>query len=319
MIKKIGILTSGGDSPGMNAAVIGAIKAGINLNKEMYVIFNGYKGLVNNEFKKVTKDYIEDKLNVGGTVIKTARLPEFKDPAVRLKAKEILQKEGIEALIVIGGDGSYTGAKLLTELGINCVGLPGTIDNDITSTDYTIGFDSALNTVVNEIDNVRDTMKSHNRCAVIEIMGNKCPDLTSFAGIATCSDEIITIDNPLNKEELFERMKKAKENGRDNYIILVSEKLIDSSKLVKEINDRGIWETRLTILGHTQRGGKPSAMERFNAIRMSAYALELLDKGIGGVCVGIVNNKLTYTDIEDALKIERNKHLDLYQLHGLLK
>lgn len=303
----------------MNTAVIGAIKAGINLNKEMYVIFNGYKGLVNNEIKKVSKDYIEDKLNVGGTVIKTARLPEFKDLDVRLKAKEILQKEGIEALIVIGGDGSYKGAKLLTELGINCIGLPGTIDNDITSTDYTIGFDSALNTVVNEIDNIRDTMKSHNRCAVIQIMGNKCPDLTSFAGIATCSDEIITIDNPLNKEELFERMKKAKEKGRDNYIILVSEKLIDASKLVKEINDQGIRETRLNVLGHTQRGGKPSAMERFNAIRMSTYALELLDKGIGGVCVGIVNNKLTYIDIEDALKIERNKHLDLYQLHELLK
>ncbi len=319
MIKKIGILTSGGDSPGMNAAVIGAIKAGINLGKEMYVVYGGYKGLVTNNFQKVDKHFNEDKLNAGGTAIKTARLPEFKQPETRLKAKEILSKEGIDALIVVGGDGSYMGAKLLTELGINCVGLPGTIDNDITSSDYTIGFDTALNTVVDAIDNIRDTMKSHNRCAVIEIMGNKCPDLTSFAGIATNADEIITIDNPLDKEAMFERMKKAKEEGRDNYIILVAEKLLDTNTLVKEINDCGVWEARATVLGHIQRGGKPSAMERFNAVRMGVYAVELLNEGVGGVCVGIHENKLWNLPILEAFKLERDKHLDLYKTHELIK
>lgn len=319
MIKKIGILTSGGDSPGMNPAVIGAIKTGINLNKEMYVIYEGYKGLINNNFQKVDKTFMEDKINVGGTYIKTARLPEFKYPETRVKACEILKKEGIDALIVIGGDGSYMGAKLLTELGINCVGLPGTIDNDIASSDYTIGFDTALNTVVDAIDNIRDTMKSHNRCAVIEIMGNKCPDLTSFAGIATCADEIITCDNPLDKEKLFERMKKAKDSNKDNYIILVAEKLLDTNELVKEINSQGIWEARATILGHIQRGGKPTAMERYNSIRMGSYAVSLLDQGIGGVCVGIHENKLWNLPIEEAFKLERNKHEDIYEIHKLLK
>ena len=154
MIKKIGILTSGGDAPGMNSALIGAIRSGINANKEMYVIYDGYKGLIEGKIQKVNKDTFKDKMNQGGTVIKTARLPEFKELSVRQKAVEILRKEGIDALIVIGGDGSYMGAKKLTELGINCIGLPGTIDNDIASTDYTIGFDTALNTVVNEIDNI---------------------------------------------------------------------------------------------------------------------------------------------------------------------
>ena len=192
MLKKIGILTSGGDAPGMNATVIGAIKAGIALNKDMYVVYDGYKGLIEKNFKKVDKHFIEDKLTSGGTAIKTARLPEFKEEEVRKVAVKDMKEEGIEALIVIGGDGSYMGAKRLTEMGINCIGLPGTIDNDIASSDYTIGFDTALNTVVNAIDQIRDTMTSHNRCAVVEIMGNKCPDLTSFAAIATNADEVFT-------------------------------------------------------------------------------------------------------------------------------
>ena len=192
MIKKIGILTSGGDAPGMNSALIGAIRSGINANKEMYVIYDGYKGLIEGKIQKVNKDTFKDKMNQGGTVIKTARLPEFKELSVRQKAVEILRKEGIDALIVIGGDGSYMGAKKLTELGINCIGLPGTIDNDIASTDYTIGFDTALNTVVNEIDNIVDTSSSHHRCAVVEIMGNRCADLTLYAGIATNADIILS-------------------------------------------------------------------------------------------------------------------------------
>lgn len=318
MVKKIGILTSGGDSPGMNAAVIGAIKAGIALNKEMYVVYDGYKGLISDHFIKVDKHFMEDKMASGGTYIKTARLPEFKEVEVRQKAVDAMKKEGIEALIVVGGDGSYIGAKKLTAMGINCVGLPGTIDNDISSSDVTIGFDTALNTVVSAIDNIRDTMTSHNRCAVIEIMGNHCPDLTSYASIATFSDEVITIDHPLDKEKLFERMKKAKESGQESYIILVAEKLLDTVALTKEINDQKVREARLTVLGHIQRGGKPTAMERVNAFRMGAYAVELLDNNIGGVCVGLKDNKLSYIDIDEALELPRNKHLELYELHDLV-
>ena len=320
MLTKIGILTSGGDAPGMNATVIGAIKAGIALNKDMYVVYDGYKGLIEKNFKKVDKHFIEDKLTSGGTAIKTARLPEFKEEEVRKVAVKNMKEEGIEALIVIGGDGSYMGAKRLTEMGINCIGLPGTIDNDIASSDYTIGFDTALNTVVNAIDQIRDTMTSHNRCAVVEIMGNKCPDLTSFAAIATNADEVFTCDHPLDdKNALFDRMEEAKRNGKESYIILVAEKLLDTKELEKELNSKTSWETRLTVLGHIQRGGKPTAMERVNAVKMGAYAVELLDKGIGGVCVGIHENKLRYVDIYDALKLPRDEHRDLYQLHELIK
>lgn len=319
MIKKIGILTSGGDSPGMNAAVIGAVKSGIALGKEMYVVFNGYKGLVTDNFIKVDKHFIEDRINLGGTYIKTARLPEFSEESVRQKAVDALNKEGIEALIVVGGDGSYMGAKKLTEMGINCIGLPGTIDNDIVSTDFTIGFYSALNTIVDVIDNIKDTMTSHNRCAVIEIMGNHCPDLTTYAALATNADYFITIDHPLDREVLFPKMKKAKEEGQASFIILISEKGSTTAfGLTKEINDLGIWEARCSIPGHILRGGRPSGMERVNAITMGAYAVKLLDRGVGGVCVGIRNNKLTYQDIYDALKMDRNKHEDIMELQELI-
>lgn len=319
MVKKIGILTSGGDSPSMNAALIGAIRTGYSLNKEMYVIYNGYKGLIEKKFKKVDKDFALDYLSRGGTYIKTARLPEFKEISVREKAVKILKEEGIDALIVIGGDGSYIGAKKLTDMGINCVGLPGTIDNDIASSDYTIGFDTALNTVVEAVDKIVDTMSSHNRCAIVEIMGNNCPDLTTFAGIATNADYMITKDMNFDKEKLLKELKEKKEASKDHILILVAEKLLDVEALAKEVQEKTGWDTRATVLGHIQRGGNPSAMDRFNSIRMGSYAIELLDKGIGGVSVGIVNNEPKYYDIDDALTLPRNKHLELYKLHELIK
>lgn len=319
MIKKIGILTSGGDAPGMNDALIGAIRVGINLNKEMYVIYDGYKGLINKDIHKVNKDFEFDKLNRGGTIIRTARLPEFKDLEVRKKAVEILKEYEIEALIVIGGDGSYKGAKKLTELGINCIGLPGTIDNDIASTDTTIGFDTALNTVVDAIDKIKDTMSSLRRCAVIEIMGNKCPDLTLYAGIATNADYIITPDKPLNEKDLIKTLNSKREQKQNCATVLVSEKFMNLDDVTNCIKNNTKWDTRATVLGHIQRGGTPTAMERINAINMAAYAIELLDKGIGGVCVGIVDNHLKYYDINEALELPRNKHEELYKLHELLK
>lgn len=319
MIKKIGILTSGGDAPGMNSALIGAIRSGINANKEMYVIYDGYKGLIEGKIQKVNKDTFKDKMNQGGTVIKTARLPEFKELSVRQKAVEILRKEGIDALIVIGGDGSYMGAKKLTELGINCIGLPGTIDNDIASTDYTIGFDTALNTVVNEIDNIVDTSSSHHRCAVVEIMGNRCADLTLYAGIATNADIILTKDHPFTTDEVIETLNRKKKEDQDYALVLVSEKFMDTNGLVEEIKKRTTWDTRLTVLGHTQRGGKPSAMERVNAVYMADYAIKLLNEGKGGMCVGIRNSKPVAYPIEEALKLENNLHKELYKLHDDVK
>lgn len=319
MIKKIGILTSGGDAPGMNDALIGAIRSGINSGKEMYVVYDGYRGLINHKFFKVDKNFAKDKIACGGTVIKTARLPEFKEQATRELAVKALKEEGIDALIVIGGDGSYMGAKRLTEMGINCVGLPGTIDNDIASSDYTIGFDTALNTVVSEIDNIVDTSSSHYRCAVVEIMGNNCPDLTLYSGIATNADIIITKDHNPSEEEIIETLKKKKEENQEYALVCVAEKLLDTAKLAKTIMEKTGWDTRLTVLGHTQRGGRPTAMERVNAIYMADYAIKLLDKGIGGVCVGLRNNKPAHFPIEEALALENDKHLDLYRLHDDIK
>lgn len=319
MIKKIGILTSGGDAPGMNATIVSAIRTGINLGKEMYVVYDGYKGLITQHFTKVDKDFAVDKINVGGTVIKTARLPEFKELSCREKAVANLKQEGIDALIVIGGDGSYMGAKKLTEMGINCVGLPGTIDNDIASSDTTIGFDTALNTIVDAIDNIAETMSSHTRCGVIEIMGNHCPDLTLYSGIACNADVIITKDSEYDENKVLAQLKELKDKNADHAIVCVAEKTIDTNKLLDDIVAKTGWDARLTVLGHIQRGGKPTAMERVNSIRMANYAINLLDQGVGGICVGMKDNEPKAYPILEALDLPRNKHLELYKLHDELK
>lgn len=318
MIKKIGILTSGGDAPGMNAALVGAIHAGCKLGKEMYVVNGGYYGLIHNDFKKVDISFADNALKNGGTIIKTRRLPEFKEENVRKIAVENLKKEGIDALIVVGGDGSYMGAKALTQMGINCVGCPGTIDNDIASSDYTIGFDTALNTVVEAVDKIRETADSHKRCIIVEVMGNKCPDLTLYAGIATNADYIVTIDQPLNTEDLLKVLNEKYET-QDSAIVLVAEKQIDLNELTKTVKENTPWDTRNDVLAYIQRGGTPTAMERVNAIRMGAYAVELLDKNIGGVCVGLVDNKLSYKEITEALSLERNKHEDMMKVFEYIK
>ena len=323
MIHKIGILTSGGDAPGMNAAIIGAIKTGIALHKEMYVVYDGYKGLIDKNFVKVDGTFAQDKLAMGGTCIKTKRLPEFKEDSTQLQAVANLKEEGIDALIVIGGDGSYMGAKKLTEKGINCIGIPATIDNDISSTEVTMGFDTSLNTVVNALDNIKVTSSSHNRCAVVEIMGNKCPDLTLYAGIATDADYILTADNTPNVEEAVTKMiaelKEYKKTDPDHVLILVAEKLLDVHALGKRIMAETGFDTRSNVLGHMQRGGEPTAMERIRALRMGSYAIELLDNGIGGVCLGTDGDKLVYHDIYEALKMPRDKHEELYKIHELIK
>lgn len=319
MIKKIGILTSGGDAPGMNSAIVGAIKTAQKYNKEVYLFEYGYKGLCNGIYKKINKNFKLDFANRGGTILKSARYPEFKEEKTQKKAVNFLKKIGIDALIVIGGDGSYMGAKKLSEKGINCIGLPGTIDNDISSSDFTIGFDTCLNTVVNSIDAIKETIESHDRCGVIEIMGNKCGDLTLYAGIATNADVIITKENIVSFNDAIKQLKSLKKNGKKSAIVLISEKLYNSQELVSRIEKEVGYETRLTILGHIQRGGDPTAMERFNAMRMGAYAVTLLNKNIGGVCVGLVNNKLKYQDIYKALNQKRKNQKELYDFYNLVK
>jgi len=313
MIKKIGILTSGGDAPGMNAAISGVIREAKTKGIETYVVMDGYKGLIENNIQKVDVDFAADILTRGGTIIGSARLPEFKEESVRQKAVENLKKNGIEALVVIGGDGSYMGAQRLTEMGINCVGLPGTIDNDIASSDYTIGFNTALGTVTEAVQKIRDTMQSHGRAGVIEVMGNGCGDLVTYAAAATGADIFSVPESKLTKEEIIDQVKALKAANKRSVIVLVSEKMYDfsSEELAAEIEKASGYVTRATVLGHIQRGGYPTPMDRFLAVTAGIFAVDQLAAGIGGVYVGLEGNKLVARDIEKTLNMPREDKSEL--------
>jgi len=314
MIKKIGVLTSGGDAPGMNAAIRAVVRTALSSDIDVYGIHNGYAGLINDEIKKLTHKDVGGIINRGGTFLGSARLPEFKDPEVRKLGIANLKKHGIEALVVIGGDGSYMGALKLTEMGINCIALPGTIDNDIVSTDLTIGFDTALNTAVEAIDKIRDTSSSHARCSVIEIMGRHCGDLSMYASISSGAEDVIIAEKEFDFERIIDQIEDGKIRGKKHYLIILAELIKDAHELAKELEARTEIGTRATVLGHIQRGGSPSAMDRVLASRMGAYAVELLQEGIGGRCVGIVENKLRNFDITEALNMPREFDESVYQL-----
>lgn len=314
MIKKIGVLTSGGDAPGMNAAIRAVVRTALASDIEVYGIYNGYAGLVSGEIKQLLHKDVGGIINRGGTFLGSARLPEFKDEGVRKKGVVNLKKHGIEALVVIGGDGSYMGALRLTEMGINCIALPGTIDNDIVSTDLTIGFDTALNTAVEAIDKIRDTSSSHARCNVVEIMGRHCGDLSMYASIGGGAEDVIVAEKEFNFERTVSQIEEGKIRGKKHYVIVLAELLQDAHRLAKEIEVRTGVETRATVLGHIQRGGTPSGMDRVLASRMGAYAIELLQDGLGGRCVGIVENKLRHFDITEALEMTREFDEAVYAL-----
>ena len=311
---KIGILTSGGDAPGMNAALRAVTCAALKKGIEVFAIYDGYKGMVEGNIKKLAKEDVDEILNKGGTIIRSARLPEFKELEVRKKAVEQLKKHGIDAIVVIGGDGSYMGAKKLDEMGIRCVGLPGTIDNDISSTDITIGFDTSLNTIVEEIEKIKDTGKSHSRCMLVEVMGNRCDDLALYSAIATGANIVISKNHMLSNQQVIDDLKAKRNKGETFELIVIAEKLIDSEKLLKDIQENTDWDARLTVLGHTQRGGIPTAMEKVRATQMGYYAVKLLTEGITGVCVGIKDGKLVHEDILEALKKESLVSNDMIEI-----
>ncbi|AUB31298.1 6-phosphofructokinase [Spiroplasma floricola] len=313
MIKKIGVLTSGGDAPGMNAAVASVIKTAISKGIEAYIIKDGYKGLINNWIEKVDINFASDIISKGGTVIGSARLPEFKEESVRQKAVENLKTIGIEALVVIGGDGSYQGAEKLTKMGINCIGLPGTIDNDIVSSDYTIGFDTALNTVINSLDQIRDTIQSHNRCMVVEIMGNACGDLTLYGATGSGAEVFSTKESYLTEEQIIDQVKELRKKNKRSVIVAVAEKNYDVNELAKKIEKETGYETRATILGHIQRGGKPTGMDRYLAVKSGIFAVEQLIAGKGGLYIGMSNNKLVARDIELTLNMPKVDKTEEYE------
>jgi 6-phosphofructokinase 1 len=315
MIKKIGILTSGGDAPGMNAAIRGVVRTALSQGLEVFGVYDGYQGLYEDRIVKLDRSSVSDVINRGGTFLGSARFPEFKEVEVRQQAIENLNKHGIEALVVIGGDGSYMGAKKLTEMGYPCIGLPGTIDNDIAGTDYTIGYLTALNTVIDAIDRLRDTSSSHQRISIVEIMGRHCGDLTLMASIAGGCEYIITPEKEWSKDDLIKSLQEGLDKGKKHAIIALTELMMDGNELAKEIEAATGRETRATVLGHIQRGGRPTAFDRVLASRMGNYAVHLLMEGQGGRCVGIQKEALVHHDIIDAIEnMRRPVREDLYQV-----
>ena len=289
MIKKIAVLTSGGDAPGMNAAIRGVVRSALAEGLEVFGIYDGYQGLYNNKIKQLNRYSVSDIINRGGTFLGSARFPEFKNPEVRAKCAEILRSHDIDALVVIG------------------VGLPGTIDNDVAGTDYTIGYQTALQTAVDAIDRLRDTSSSHQRISIVEIMGRHCSDLTISAGIAGGCEYIVASEVEFNREELIQQIERSIIRGKRHAIIAITELLTDVHSLAKEIEARVGHETRATVLGHIQRGGSPCAFDRILASRMGAYAVDLLIQGKGGYCVGIQNEQLVHHDIIDAINNMRRE------------
>ncbi len=319
MIKRIAVLTSGGDAPGMNAAVRAVIRAGLYQGREMFVIFDGYRGLLNGDIHQVTKEFTQDIINRGGTILRSSRVPEFKELEVQEKAVERLRDLDIDALVGIGGDGTYRGLLSLSRLGFPVIGIPGSIDNDVSSTDYTIGFMTALNTICDCVDKIKDTSTSHQRCSVIEVMGRHCGDLAVYSSIAEAAELTITYDHPYDEEHIFKKLRKLKAQKKSHAIVIVSENLLDVRELAKKIQEKTGFDTNVEILGHLQRGGAPCAFDRILASRMGAKAIDCLLNDQYGKVIGSVKEEIIAMDIEEALAKERDKHEQLLSLINMLQ
>ena len=311
---RFGVLTSGGDAPGMNATIRAVVRAGIANGDQVFGIYDGYRGLVEGKIVEFSRKDVSEILNKGGTILGTARLPEFKYEQVRALAVKQLIKHDIEALICIGGDGTYTGALRLHEMGIKTIGIPGTIDNDIASSDFTIGFSTALNTACEAIDKLRDTSSSHQRCSIIEVMGRHCGDLALYSGICCGAEYIITNESGLDKDDLLAKLKANRLAGRRHAIVVISENMTDVYQLAKEVETYSGYECRATVLGYVQRGGAPTPEDRLLAARLGKYSVDLLHEGVTGVAVGVKKNELHYTPIEEALAMKNEPNEELHKL-----
>lgn len=317
-IKRIAVLTSGGDAPGMNAAIRAVVRTALNYNLEVYGVHRGYSGLLNGELTPMDRSSVSDIIQRGGTILRTARCLEFKQEEYRKKAAEILNQKGIGALVVIGGDGSFMGAKLLSQLGVKTIGIPGTIDNDLAYTDFTIGFDTALNTVLDAINKLRDTSTSHERVSVIEVMGRDCGDIALYSSIAGGAESVLLPEKGYDKDELCETVIDGKRRGKMHNLIIVAEGIGNSEELAKYIQEKTGIGARATILGHIQRGGSPTAYDRILASTLGAKAVELLIEGKTSKVVGVRDGKIVYDDIDEALSMERKFNEDLYRISHIL-
>ncbi|OZM57956.1 6-phosphofructokinase [Lottiidibacillus patelloidae] len=313
-MKKIGVLTSGGDSPGMNAAIRAVVRKAIYHDIEVYGVYHGYTGLIKGDIKKLEIGSVGDIIHRGGTMLYTARSDEFRTAEGQKKAIDQLNKFGIEGLVVIGGDGSFRGAEKLTEHGFPAIGVPGTIDNDIPGTDFTIGFDTALNTVINAIDKIRDTATSHERTYVIEVMGRNAGDIALWSGLADGAESILIPEEKFQLEDVVSRLMRGHERGKKHSIIVVAEGVGSGAEIGKQLQEATNLETRVSVLGYIQRGGTPTAFDRVLASRLGAKAVDLLLEGKAGRMVGIEQNQIVDHDISEALSKTHQIDKKMYEL-----
>ena len=316
---KIAVLTSGGDAPGMNAAIRAVVRTGIAKGYEVYGVRRGYNGILKKEMSLMSFTDVSEKLQHGGTFLFTARSAEFGEDTGKRKAAAICKELGIDALIVIGGDGSFTGAKDLSKYDVNVIGIPGTIDLDIAYTEYTIGFDTAVNTAMEAIDRLRETSNSHERCSVVEVMGRSAGYIALWCGIANGAEQILLpekFDN--NYDMLVEQIKKNRKAGMTHQIVINAEGIGHSYRLAKDIEKATGIETRATILGHLQRGGSPTARDRVTASVMGAYAVDMIDQGKKNRLIGYKNGHVYDIDIEEAFKMQKDIDEYEYAVAGIL-
>lgn len=317
--KSIAVLTSGGDAPGMNAAVRAVVRSALSMGIDVYGVNRGYNGLLKNEFIPMTLRSVSDIISDGGTFLYTARSPEFNSPEGVQKAAENCRAKGIDGVVVIGGDGSFRGARDLVGAGIMCIGVPGTIDNDVACTDATIGYDTALNTAMEMIDRIRDTTESHDRCSVVEVMGRKCGDIALNTGIAVGAITTIVPEIPFDfDKDVVERIERSRATGKKHYIVIVAEGVGHTEEMARKIEAVTGVETRATILGHVQRGGSPTLSDRVLASRMGYHAVRLLNDGISNRVVALKGNDIVDYDITEALNRERVFDKKLYEVSALL-
>jgi 6-phosphofructokinase 1 len=313
-MKKIAVLTSGGDAPGMNAAIRAVVRKARYHDVEVVGVYYGYEGLYEGKYELLDLGSVGGIIQRGGTKLYSARFPKFKEDEIQLKAIERLREEGIEGLVVIGGDGSYRGAMELTKKGFPCVGVPGTIDNDIPGTEYTIGFDTALNTVVDSIDKIRDTATSHENTFIVEVMGRHAGDIALWAGLAAGAESILIPEEQYDLADIVDRIEKGIARGKRHSIIIVAEGVMPASDLAKLIKEKMNIEIRVSVLGHIQRGGSPTARDRVLAGHLGAKAVEVLLEGRGGRAVGVKNHVIIDYDLTEAYENEHKADLSLYTL-----
>mgnify|MGYP000013209073 CR=1 FL=1 len=314
-IRKIAVLTSGGDAPGMNAAIRSVVRTALSKGVEAFGVYRGYNGLINGDIEPMNLRSVSDIIHRGGTMLYTARSPEFRTEEGMQKAIANCRKMGIDGVVVIGGDGSFRGAQDLTRRGLPCIGIPGTIDNDISCCEYTIGFDTAMNTCVEMVDKLRDTAQSHDRCSVVEVMGRRAGYLALNVGIAVGATSIIVPEVPYDFErDIVQRMETTFSTGKKHFIVVVAEGVGHVIEMAKEIEERTGIESRATILGHVQRGGSPTLRDRLLASEMGYNAVELLLQGKSNRVVAVQSGSIVDFDIEEALQMKKPFDFDLYKM-----